>query len=167
MNVIVQYFPELYTFQKWLEVSSKRRNGPPCCELCQYQYLRHKKFVVSIYRLLHLSAPIMFALFMFRWSYSSLFGQFVMWECVDRNSFYSTDIKLEIPRMFLERQNSAHVFHCQCMSHDRLCRCYYSMLQRGNILWETSIPTIVYMFLYSLSKMHQCKIFMCKNSVLG
>ena len=35
-------------FQKWLEVSSKRRNGPPCCELCQYQYLRHKKFVVKI-----------------------------------------------------------------------------------------------------------------------
>ena len=32
--------------QKWLEVSSRRRSGPPCCELCQYQYLRHKKFVV-------------------------------------------------------------------------------------------------------------------------
>ena len=36
-----------FEFQKWLEVSSKRRNGPACCELCQYQYLRHKKFVVS------------------------------------------------------------------------------------------------------------------------
>lgn len=35
---------------KWLEVSSKRRNGPPCCELCQYQYLRHKKFVISHWR---------------------------------------------------------------------------------------------------------------------
>ncbi len=35
-------------FQKWLEVSSKRRNGPACCELCQYQYLRHKKFVVKL-----------------------------------------------------------------------------------------------------------------------
>ena len=35
-----------YFFQKWLEVSSKRRTGPPSCELCQYQYLRHKKFVV-------------------------------------------------------------------------------------------------------------------------
>ena len=36
--------------QKWLEVSSKRRTGPPSCELCQYQYLRHKKFVVSFTR---------------------------------------------------------------------------------------------------------------------
>lgn len=35
---------------KWLEVSSKRRNGPACCELCQYQYLRHKKFVISHWR---------------------------------------------------------------------------------------------------------------------
>ncbi|CAB4058002.1 unnamed protein product [Lepeophtheirus salmonis] len=30
---------------KWLEVSSKRRNGTASCELCQYQYLRHKKFI--------------------------------------------------------------------------------------------------------------------------
>ena len=38
-----------YSFlQKWLEVSSRRHSGPPCCELCQYQYLRHKKFVVSV-----------------------------------------------------------------------------------------------------------------------
>ena len=36
-----------FLLQKWLEVSSRRRSGPPCCELCQYQYLRHKKFVVS------------------------------------------------------------------------------------------------------------------------
>jgi len=35
---------------KWLEVSSRRRSGPPCCELCQYQYLRHKKFVISHWR---------------------------------------------------------------------------------------------------------------------
>jgi len=35
---------------KWLEVSSKRRTGPPSCELCQYQYLRHKKFVISHWR---------------------------------------------------------------------------------------------------------------------
>lgn len=32
---------------KWLEVSSKKNGGPPSCELCQYQYLRHKKFVIS------------------------------------------------------------------------------------------------------------------------
>ena len=44
-----------YLLQKWLEVSSRRRSGPPCCELCQYQYLRHKKFVVSI---LHFSDPL-------------------------------------------------------------------------------------------------------------
>eukprot|EP00096_Caligus_rogercresseyi_P010344 TRINITY_DN3733_c0_g1_i1.p1 TRINITY_DN3733_c0_g1~~TRINITY_DN3733_c0_g1_i1.p1 ORF type:complete len:654 (-),score=148.15 TRINITY_DN3733_c0_g1_i1:1214-3175(-) len=35
---------------KWLEVSSKRRNGTASCELCQYQYLRHKKFVISHWR---------------------------------------------------------------------------------------------------------------------
>merc|ERR1719422_744311 len=35
---------------KWLEVSSRRRSGPPSCELCQYQYLRHKKFVISNWR---------------------------------------------------------------------------------------------------------------------
>ncbi|TRY70986.1 hypothetical protein TCAL_16452 [Tigriopus californicus] len=35
---------------KWLEVSSRRRSGPPCCELCQYPYLRHKKFVISNWR---------------------------------------------------------------------------------------------------------------------
>ena len=33
--------------QKWLEVSSKKSSDPPGCELCQYQYIRHKKFVVS------------------------------------------------------------------------------------------------------------------------
>ena len=33
-------------FQKWLEVSSKKNSEPPGCELCQYQYIRHKKFVV-------------------------------------------------------------------------------------------------------------------------
>lgn len=32
---------------KWLEVSARKHSGPPCCELCQFQYLRHKKFVVS------------------------------------------------------------------------------------------------------------------------
>ncbi|XP_040579946.1 uncharacterized protein [Lepeophtheirus salmonis] len=35
---------------KWLEVSSKRRNGTASCELCQYQYLRHKKFVITHWR---------------------------------------------------------------------------------------------------------------------
>jgi len=32
---------------KWLEVSSKKNSDPPGCELCQYQYIRHKKFVIS------------------------------------------------------------------------------------------------------------------------
>jgi len=32
---------------KWLEVSSKKNSEPPGCELCQYQYIRHKKFVIS------------------------------------------------------------------------------------------------------------------------
>ena len=41
-------FHSLLFLQKWLEVSSRRRSGPPACELCQYQYLRQKKFVVSI-----------------------------------------------------------------------------------------------------------------------
>ena len=34
--------------QKWLEVCSKKNAAPPGCELCQYQYIRHKKFVVSL-----------------------------------------------------------------------------------------------------------------------
>ena len=33
--------------QKWLEVCSRKTGDPPVCELCQYQYIRHKKFVVS------------------------------------------------------------------------------------------------------------------------
>ena len=32
--------------QKWLEVCSKKTGEPPVCELCQYQYIRQKKFVV-------------------------------------------------------------------------------------------------------------------------
>ena len=47
----MDHVPKIIFFsslQKWLEVSSRRRSGPPCCELCQYQYLRHKKFVVSL-----------------------------------------------------------------------------------------------------------------------
>jgi len=33
--------------KKWLEVSSKKSSDPPGCELCQYQYIRHKKFMIS------------------------------------------------------------------------------------------------------------------------
>jgi len=33
--------------KKWLEVSCKNESIPPGCELCQYQYIRHKKFVIS------------------------------------------------------------------------------------------------------------------------
>jgi len=33
--------------KKWLEVSSKKNSDPPGCELCQYQYIRHKKFMIS------------------------------------------------------------------------------------------------------------------------
>jgi len=32
---------------KWLEVCSKKNSDLPGCELCQYQYIRHKKFVIS------------------------------------------------------------------------------------------------------------------------
>ena len=42
--------------QKWLEVSSKKNSEPPGCELCQYQYIRHKKFVVSANTMLHVAA---------------------------------------------------------------------------------------------------------------
>ncbi|KAF0291561.1 E3 ubiquitin-protein ligase MARCH1 [Amphibalanus amphitrite] len=31
----------------WIEVSSRRSKRPPCCELCQYQYQRHKRFRVG------------------------------------------------------------------------------------------------------------------------
>lgn len=31
----------------WIEVSSRRSKRPPCCELCQYQYQRHKSFRVG------------------------------------------------------------------------------------------------------------------------
>ncbi|XP_037093402.1 E3 ubiquitin-protein ligase MARCHF1-like [Pollicipes pollicipes] len=31
----------------WIEVSSRRAKRPPCCELCQYQYQRHKRFRVG------------------------------------------------------------------------------------------------------------------------
>merc|ERR1719147_232918 len=30
--------------KKWLEVSCKNESAPPGCELCQYQYIRNKKF---------------------------------------------------------------------------------------------------------------------------
>jgi len=32
---------------KWLEVSARKNTDAPCCELCQFQYLRKKRFVVS------------------------------------------------------------------------------------------------------------------------
>lgn len=32
---------------KWLEISNKRSKHPPSCELCLYQYHRHKKFKVN------------------------------------------------------------------------------------------------------------------------
>jgi hypothetical protein len=37
-------FATVPLMQKWLEVSARKHSGPPCCELCQFQYLRQKKF---------------------------------------------------------------------------------------------------------------------------
>merc|ERR550519_2890711 len=41
---------------KWLEVCSKKTGEPPVCELCQYQYIRHKKFVISNWRVPSISS---------------------------------------------------------------------------------------------------------------
>jgi len=41
---------------KWLEVCSKKTGDPPVCELCQYQYIRHKKFVISNWRVPSISS---------------------------------------------------------------------------------------------------------------
>jgi len=41
---------------KWLEVCSRKTGEPPVCELCQYQYIRHKKFVISNWRVPSISA---------------------------------------------------------------------------------------------------------------
>jgi len=32
---------------KWLEVCSRKNSDAPCCELCQFQYLRKKRFLLS------------------------------------------------------------------------------------------------------------------------
>lgn len=34
-------------FQRWLEICGKKTRKPPKCELCRYQYHRHKKFKVT------------------------------------------------------------------------------------------------------------------------
>lgn len=41
---------------KWLEVCSKKTGEPPVCELCQYQYIRQKKFVISNWRVPSISS---------------------------------------------------------------------------------------------------------------
>lgn len=34
------------SLQKWLEIKTRKSKKPPKCELCRYQYHRHKKFKV-------------------------------------------------------------------------------------------------------------------------
>jgi len=41
---------------KWLEVCSRKTGEAPVCELCQYQYIRHKKFVISNWRVPSISS---------------------------------------------------------------------------------------------------------------
>ena len=36
-----------FSFQRWLEITSKKSRKPPKCEICHYQYHRHKKFKVD------------------------------------------------------------------------------------------------------------------------
>lgn len=34
-------------FQKWISISTRKTKKPPKCELCHYQFKRHKKFRVN------------------------------------------------------------------------------------------------------------------------
>ena len=37
----------IFLLQRWLEIMTKKSRKPPKCELCHFQYHRHKKFKVS------------------------------------------------------------------------------------------------------------------------
>ena len=93
--------------QKWLEVSSRRHSGPPCCELCQYQYLRHKKFVVR--RLLQCIGNV----------------------TNTRAFFLHSDLELAISRLFPTRQSPSRLLRLLRAHHDRLRRRDNHLLQRG------------------------------------
>lgn len=36
-----------FLFQKWISISTRKTKKPPKCELCHYQFNRHKKFRVN------------------------------------------------------------------------------------------------------------------------
>jgi len=43
-----------FSFQKWVRISQRRgRKQPPRCELCHYQFMRHKQFKVCIKQNMH------------------------------------------------------------------------------------------------------------------
>jgi len=52
---------------KWLEITTKKSRKPPRCELCHYQYHRHKKFKFDHWRLPRVSRQdkILHAVFLF------------------------------------------------------------------------------------------------------
>lgn len=39
-------------FQKWIEISTRKTKRPPKCELCHFQYIRHKRFKVIMHFLI-------------------------------------------------------------------------------------------------------------------
>ena len=44
-TIVDLFFTCLY-FQKWITISTRKTKKPPRCELCHYQFNRHKKFRV-------------------------------------------------------------------------------------------------------------------------
>ena len=99
-----------YFFQKWLEVSSKRRTGPPSCELCQYQYLRHKKFVV---RKIHSNDVKVWI--------GSVVSEFRAFP----------DFTLEVSRVLSQRQDPSLFLRHKRLPHDSLRRSDNHLFQTG------------------------------------